>query len=169
MNKRSKSVSSNSKSICWDCENATNASECSWAESLEPVLGWYAKKTILGKAVALNGSFYVMNCPKFKRDSYGYGITPAYKLFEESRKAKRLHNDEAINLAEAIIEEAVEEWKALLFGELTEAYYCNDKIQRKDVLIFFFSEDFENLLSMFSERTPSQIRHLLKITNDMKQ
>ena len=56
--------------LCWDCENATGG--CCWSEKLIPVNGWWAEE--------FNGGTYVVDCPLFKRDSYGGG---QFRTYEE--------------------------------------------------------------------------------------
>lgn len=167
MNKHGRNGNDKPKSICWDCENATNANSCSWTESFEPVRGWSAKNTLIGRAGAQTESYCVLECPKFKRNSYNYGIDRADIMCGGSKKL-RLFDDDVVRLAEAIIEQAVEDWKALLFGDLTETYFCNEKIKRDKTLEFFFSKDFEILLSTFSDRLPEQIRSWIRITDDIR-
>jgi hypothetical protein len=54
------------ETICWDCKNAMRGG-CSWSdpEQLKPVDGWVATGT--------KDSYIVHACPKFIRESYGYG------------------------------------------------------------------------------------------------
>ena len=52
--------------ICWDCANAMNGG-CTWANPIEqkPIEGWMAEETDMG--------YRVINCPEFKRCTYGCG------------------------------------------------------------------------------------------------
>ena len=51
---------------CWDCANSTN-SGCSWSDKFIPVDGWIAERN------EEKDSYRVIDCPEFKRDSFGYG------------------------------------------------------------------------------------------------
>lgn len=52
--------------LCWDCKLAM-VGGCSWTnlEMQKPVRGWKAIKTGMG--------YRVLSCPKFERETYGYG------------------------------------------------------------------------------------------------
>ena len=54
--------------LCWDCANATGG--CSWSDNLRPVKGWEAKRTHKKEF----DSWLVINCPKFERDAYDFGL-----------------------------------------------------------------------------------------------
>jgi hypothetical protein len=110
-------------------------------------------------------SYVVHDCPRFRRDSFGAGIE---KCLLAWNKPLKLYNDDLQNIAEAIIEGAVADWKALQYGALEAVTFCASRVTKQKTLEFFFSEDFENYLSTFSERTPEQIRSWLKITEDMR-
>lgn len=56
------------ETLCWICAKA--AGGCSWADSLKPVEGWNAEKTIV-QGDGLGGAFdsyCVKSCPDFKPD-----------------------------------------------------------------------------------------------------
>ena len=164
MNREGKNSTGVPKSLCWDCANSTNSEVCPWARELTPVKGWDAKPYRLG-GVAPMDSYIVSDCPLFKRDSFGAGAERC--LMTQKKKPPTLYNDDLKNIAEAIIEGAVEDWKALQYGALEYVRFRGDRITKKDTLEFFFSKDFEDFLGTFSERTPQQIRSWLQITDDM--
>ena len=164
MNKTGKNNQDTPKSLCWDCANVTQSGKCPWADNFDPVPGWNAKPTKIYGAYPMD-SYVVLSCPIFKRNSFGAG---AERCLLAPQKPIKINDDDLINLSEAIIENAVEDWKALQYGALTAVKFCGSTITRKDTLEFFFCEDFENFLSTFSERTPEQIRSWLKITEDMR-
>lgn len=152
------------KSLCWDCANATDSGKCPWVDSFTPVPGWKAKPTKIFGSYPME-SYVVLDCPRFRRDSFGAGTE---KCLLAWKKPLKLYNDDLQNIAEAIIEGAVADWKALQYGALEAVTFCVSRITKQKTLEFFFSEDFENYLSTFSERTPEQIRSWLKITEDMR-
>ena len=67
--------------LCWDCSNATEK-RCTWAAHFQPVEGWEANKT--------ETSWFVVSCPQFRRDSYGFGLyrrqEDYLKLLENRRR-----------------------------------------------------------------------------------
>ena len=53
--------------LCWSCANA--AGKCTWSDKLKPVRGWTAEKTkIKCSPVEFVDSYYVIACPRFKKD-----------------------------------------------------------------------------------------------------
>lgn len=164
MNPTGKSNWDAPKTLCWDCANATHSEKCPWVDSFTPVPGWKARPTKIFGSYPLE-SYVVIECPWFRRDSFGAGTEKC--LISWSRPIK-LYDDDLKNISEAIIENAVEDWKALQFGALEAVTSRASRITKQKTLEFFFSVDFENFLSTFSERTPEQIRSWLHITEDMR-
>lgn len=71
-----------------------------------------------------------------------------------------------LEIASSIIEQAVEDWKALEYGELnrTIGKPCSDYIYSEDVLSFFQSSWFEHLLSFaLPTHSATEVRRALKI------
>lgn len=163
MNKTGKNNRDTPRSLCWDCKNATRPDVCSWTDNFTPVPGWKAKPSKIYGAHPID-SYTVLECPRFKRDSFGAG---AEECLLTLHRPIKLCDDDLINLAEAVIENAVEDWKALQYGALKHTNFRDAHITRKQTLEFFFSADFENYLSTFSELTPEQIRSWLKIDENM--
>lgn len=60
--------------LCWRCGNACGG--CSWSREFEPVKGWKAKATLLGRTRTAGGknkyvkerSYTVKHCPEFVPD-----------------------------------------------------------------------------------------------------
>lgn len=150
--------------LCWECKNATRPWNCPWVEKFGEVEGWMAKPTNVGKFYNYE-SFHVIDCPKFKRDSFLGGTE--WNLFGK-RESTSLDDEDCQTLAEAICERAVEDWKFLDYGLLDEIAFCGGRIFKSELLEFFFSEWFESLLESFTERTPQNIRRYLKIKESMR-
>ena len=150
--------------LCWDCKNSTKPWNCPWVENFTPVKGWLATPTSVGKYYNYD-SFYVTSCPRFERGSFCGGL--AEDAFGKQEPAQ-VEEKDCGTLAEAIIERAVEDWKFLEYGALEEIVFCGGRIFKTELLEFFFSEWFEQLLESFTERTPQNIRRYLKIKEDMR-
>lgn len=163
MNKKGKN-GDGLKTLCWDCANSTKPDVCPWVRDFNPVEGWEAKPRRTGGWMPFD-TYIVFDCPLFRRDSHNAGTE---QNLLNKHKFPKLTNDDLVNLAEAIIEGAVEDWKALQYGALEFVRFQSDLVTKKKTLKFFFSKDFENFLGTFSERTPEQIRSWLKITEDMR-
>ena len=59
--------------LCWDCANACGG--CSWSEKLMPVKGWKSEDTrVLTQINRTVESRRIIECPEFKRDSWGNGL-----------------------------------------------------------------------------------------------
>ncbi len=153
--------------LCWDCKNAAKPWACEWVGSGKPVNGWWAKPTTMKgmRGMAPIESYHVVRCPKFKRGSFGGGLTR--DTFGKHEFIK-LDDKDTVNLAEAIIQSAVEDWQSLKFGELSVVNKAGKPVFKADVLEFFFSRWFERLLESFSAHTPQQIRSYIHITEDMR-
>lgn len=153
-----------SQSICWDCKNAVKPHVCPWMDDYTPVKGWTARKMKVGTPPYCE-SYLVTACPLFKRDGYEGGtITNHFGTHERIKPEE----DEIVELAEAIVERAVEDWKYLEYGQLSKVRCHGDLLERDELLCFFFSGWFNVLLQSFSERNPSQIREWIRITDDME-
>ena len=153
-------------SLCWDCQNATDFFKCEWAAEGTPVPGWWAIPTTIKapRGCAPTQSYHVVRCPKFKRGSVAGGQAECLLC---GSKRIQIDQKDMQNIAEAIIETAINDWRALGFGKKAVAFRYNYVIEREEVLEFFFSNRFEALLGTFSQRLPSQIRKYLFITEDM--
>lgn len=66
-------MKNNKPTLCWDCQRALpkeiDGITCSWAKSLEPVAGWMAEKTTIGRKNQQCDSYIVYSCPLFIADS----------------------------------------------------------------------------------------------------
>ena len=156
---------SNVFTLCWDCANATDPDACEWAGRAVPVPGWKADQTTLRitKDEEII-SYRVSMCPKFKRDSVAGGqedclMTAPHHITIDDRDAR--------NIASAIVTQAVNDWIILDYGKKPIFIRAKSTVERDEVLEFFFSHRFATLLSIFSQYTPKQIRHAIKITDDM--
>lgn len=99
------------ETLCIYCHNALPSIDgkrgCSWSRDLIPVEGWKAEKTVFSKDPRLHKtieSFKVLECPEYCPDLY------------EKTDTKNLPNDGFINLAGAIVQQAVKDYKHLLDG-----------------------------------------------------
>lgn len=150
----------NTPTLCWDCKNCTNPTVCSWARDLTPVNGWKAKKTTLSTRYHPFDSFLVEECPLFERDAFGGGHTE--NLFGKKESVSLDDNDVA-NLASAIIERMIEDWRFLDCGKLNNITFCGSRIRKKDCVEFFFSPWFETLLAAVTDITPDQVRRAIGV------
>jgi sulfatase maturation enzyme AslB (radical SAM superfamily) len=68
---RKKKVNNNPKkekelSKCWTCQNCYGG--CEWSRSFKPVPGWDAEKTFLPANRENAASYFVKECPKYRKD-----------------------------------------------------------------------------------------------------
>lgn len=150
--------SAHDPTLCWDCANATRPWRCKWVGEFQPVDGWAAQKNLVSRRSAPYESYHVVKCPKFSRDSYCGGLAHG----EDETKAHLDHNDVA-SLAEAIIEQQIQDWKDLEYGALDSYAYSGNYIKKKEVVAFFHSPWCAELLAAFTQWTPAQVRGWLKI------
>jgi hypothetical protein len=72
--------------------------------------------------------------------------------------------DSLKSLSAAILTTAVEDWKTLDYGKSKYGKIVNgETVDRDEMLEFFFSDDFKNLVRTATNYTPVQIRRALKI------
>lgn len=164
MNVYGKNGSCQQATLCWECENSIKPHVCPWVRDYTPVKGWEAKPTHIGGAYQYD-SYIVTNCPLFKRDAFNGGMVADVFL-----KHPRIEIDDqdVVNIAEAIIERQIEDWRFLECGRLDNITFCGGRIKREHCLEFFFSPWFEQLLASFSERTPQEIRSFIGIYEYMR-
>ena len=154
-------------SLCLDCANATKPWRCPWVNNFTPIEGWVAEPTQLYKPPAHYESFDVKSCPSFVRDAYGGGRS--WDDVDGNRVHTKVDNRDTVTLAEAIIEQAVRDWKYIDYGQLGDKIHSNGTaIWRDELLEFFFSSWFEVLLASFSPHSAEQIRRMIRITDDMR-
>lgn len=152
-------------SLCLDCRNSTKPSVCSWARNFTPVKGWEAVPTRHGGFAPFD-SYRVISCPKFKRGSLNAGMVK--DIFCGEQEPAKIDDEDAKNLASAIICRYVEDWKYLEYGNLDNLFFCGDQLYRDSVLRFFASQWFEDLLNMVSPGTdPNKVCEALHITKSM--
>lgn len=150
--------------LCWDCKNCTRPEVCSWAEDLTPVEGWVAEPTIVGKHYPME-SYLVTSCPLFERGSYNGGQTDNLLIRKEP---VHLDNEGAKALACAIIERYVEDWKFLEYGKLDNLYFCGGQLYKRNILRFFASQWFVDLLNIACPDISSdRVCEALRITKSM--
>ena len=114
------------QSLCWLCKNCFGG--CSWSESLEPVEGWNAERTIIQHFNAETPSFLVRDCPLFAPDD----------------GEREYISDEGFqNLMEAIYKRAAQD-HALLLDRLDEPAYDPDGIAKSKIK--YQLSEIENLL-----------------------
>lgn len=151
--------------LCWDCRNATNPWVCPWVRNGTPVKGWAANQTVIKTGKVITDTFKVLECPLFKRDSFKGGQEEC--LFGEKRKVE-IDGEDAKNLAVAIISRYAEDWRFLNYGELDDLYYCGSQLNRREILRFFGSQWFGDLLELAAPSVdPPTVWAELKITEQM--
>ena len=149
------------QTLCFDCKNATRPWKCPWVAKYAPVPGWLAEKTQLCKRSSPYDSYYVKACPRFKRDSYCGGTV-------NHPETGRVYVDpkDVSSIAEAICEQAVADWIAIDYGNLSSLKVSGSTVKRDKMLEFFFSAWFAQLLESFTEYTPQQIRRSIRIPGE---
>lgn len=147
--------------LCWDCALATRPWACPWVGKGNPVSGWMARETVVSKKSSPYASYHVLTCPKFKRDSHLGGMLD----HEEVRHKVKLDDGSDVeNLAEAIVQRAVEDWIALHYGSIPKLSKVDGScVKRDEVIKFFYSAWCRELLESFTEYTPENLRRYLKI------
>lgn len=150
--------------LCWDCRHAADPS-CPWVGDGKPVDGWNAIPTTIKTGGVITPTVKVLDCPRFERDSFKGGQEDC--LLGRKHKVEIDGND-AKNLAAAIIARYADDWRFLNYGELDDLYYCGSQLNRSEILHFFGSQWFGDLLELASPNTdPTTIWADLKITDSM--
>lgn len=67
------------QTLCWDCMRSVKR-QCEWAKQSKPVKGW--------DAIVYKNSCVVVKCPKFVRDSWGFGLYRTEEEFLKKTKPK---------------------------------------------------------------------------------
>ena len=89
-----------------------------------------------------------------------------YFLHETRQNAPDQVTQTYIDIACGIIQQAVEDWQYLGCGEFSKLFYLNNVIYYDELLNFFHSPWFEELLSYaLPDYTPEEIRIALHIKN----
>ena len=89
-----------------------------------------------------------------------------YQTYQTKRIDPDDETQKYINFACGIIQQAVEDWQYLQYGEIDKAIYLTAVIRYDELLNFFHSEWFEYLLSFaLPDVTPDDVRTALKIKN----
>lgn len=134
--------------LCMGCKNACGETACSWATDFKPVDGWIAEPTIVSEKYSYaQPSFHVLWCPQFVR----------------GHSDVKWEDGDIRNLVFEIILQAVEDWKALDFGKISEKRYRSDLIKASDLISFFNSKYFAYLCKMTMDNKPDEIRAALHI------
>ena len=142
-------------SLCWDCANATRPWRCCWVRDNRPYPGWLAKKTLVSKKSVPYESYHVLICPGFVRDSYLGGLM----CDTEANHKVTIDDDDTMQLAEAIVERAVEDWIALHYGDIPKLSKCDGSaVNRKEVVEFFYSDWCKELMESFTDYTPNNLQ-----------
>lgn len=128
------------ESICWHCSNRA----CSWISEFKPVSGWKASPTVI-TGYYHQTSFDVSECPEFKADKVGCEL-----------------DDEAVQrLSEAILLQAVADWKALCGAP--KARYIGGLVKRDELAAFFNSKQFREMLRLTTSVTDDSVREALGV------
>ena len=62
-----KAVEKMAEQLCWSCSKACGGSDCPWANKLQPVEGWVAKKKTTKDCGQEVVSYRITECPLFER------------------------------------------------------------------------------------------------------
>ena len=147
-----------SPTLCWDCAKATDEDACPWVKDNTPIPDWQA---IDHRVAGRNGynSFRITQCPLFYRDSYFGG-----KDWRWGRPPKvKLEDSDTIEIAASVIEQAVSDWKTLRSIGVEEFRITGQYIKQKELIAFFNSRWFEQLLAIVTEVEPSKVRVALGV------
>lgn len=137
------------ESKCFSCRKATGVCKCSWAESFTPVEGWNAEPTKIHMTGRVNiDSYLVWTCPQYER----------------GHDKVSLDDGDIKKLACVILEQAVDDWKAIDYGAVEVRYFRNQRVKRSKLMDFFYSEKFDIIVHVaLPDYTPEQIRAALKV------
>ena len=150
-------------SLCWDCANSLKPWKCAWVRANEPIPGWWATPNKESRSGKL-WSYHVISCPNFDRDSFRGGLE---RNLTGSNHETRIDKPDTANIAEAIIERAILDWKYINSYGVPDTKMEDVVVTKHDLIEFFFSEWFVRLLESFSYHSPEQIRKYIGITEDM--
>ena len=53
--------------LCWSCSKACGGSDCPWANKLQPVEGWEAKKKIICGQKKPIETYHITKCPLYEK------------------------------------------------------------------------------------------------------
>jgi hypothetical protein len=131
-----------------NCKNACGKAACSWATDFTPVEGWIAEPTILSEKYSYSQpSFCVLWCPQYER----------------GHSEVEYEDNDIRNLVFEIILQAVEDWKALDFGKISERRYRSELIKASDLISFFNSKYFAYLCKITLDNKPDEIMAALHV------
>lgn len=137
-------------SKCGRCIHAAAGDNtCPWHTRFQPVEGWTAKPTVLhdNQPYKRDTSFDVQKCPLYERGH-----------------PERHYDDEGMSrLVIETMMQAVEDWKALGCGKADGLRYVGQVVTREELIEFFNSPWFENMVMSCLSVRPSQIRAALKV------
>ena len=160
------------QSLCWDCACATRGSTCPWATESKPVKGWWAKPhTIWFMQTNADGSrqrvetesFTVIMCPLFRRDSWRGGTQKQYNA-PTGKNLVGAEERDIRKLAASIVYRAVLDWQRLEKGSIKKLAIAEGATLKSDELIEFFNSTyFENLLGITSNRSANDVRDMLGV------
>ena len=135
--------------LCAECANAFDG--CSWAKNGEPVDGWIADENTLCYNrrgwIKETTSYTVYACPQYRPDS----------------KEPTHYSDPCLKTAATLtLAQAIEDWNATERGRLEIKRYCGETILRSDLVEFFRSEFFEDLVAIcLPQFSPNDLRKML--------
>lgn len=112
---------------CARCIHSTNSDKCPWATEGKPVPGWDADPTVISPN------------QKFREESYYIRACP---LFERGHNSPKYDEGDTHVLIAAVLEQAVEDWKALNYGRVESKRVCGQVIKSADLAEFFRSKEF---------------------------
>lgn len=160
----------NSRTLCWDCKHATDINYCPWVRDGTPVEGWWARSKAIQYLIYPQDapaftreidSYCVICCPLFDRDSFSAGLLPMEKKRTEYKYAD---SSDIKALCAAIITQAIADWNKLDRGRFAKALAADGQtIKRDEVVEFFYSAFFEEILDAVSSLTPAKVREELGI------
>ena len=167
--KAEKFFATSDPTLCWDCANATKPWKCEWVARGEPVPGWEARRTTVNRAWQPFESCHVIRCPKLDLDAHCGGMIKRMPTIDKHRAKTRLDDKSMRALAEAIVERQAMDWMELDFGRFKTVTRYGARIKREDVVLFFNSEDCDNLLALFTDWRACNIRRWLGIQTLVKR
>lgn len=169
-NRAARVQESQSRTLCWDCKHSTDINRCPWIRDCTPVDGWWARSKVIRYRIyppdapaytRETESYCVICCPKFERESFGAGLVPLEKKHTQYKDAQ---NADIKALCAAIITQAIMDWRKLDNGRFAKALAADgNTIKREEVIQFFYSNYFEEMLDAVSSLTPKQVREELGI------
>ena len=92
--------------LCWYCGKSCRGG-CSWSKEFKPVKDW--------EAIKKDGSYCVILCPEFERNSYGFGLYRTAEEYIDHLERVNAHRAKEIRRLKNTLGSVV--WESTHYGE----------------------------------------------------